>query len=365
MFQKKKKGIFPWLLELLKQVLKDIILLYRNFLHWNLSKILIKISSFLLWIILSSPFLIIIVVFCFIDPINWWDIITSTVDRNNMSLELVRDIWTYPFFIIIETLLWILAFFAFFLWNSYSLPLESNLYLSYINSDRIKLFKNYYFKVDKIKKHILIMLRIVWFLFIPILIFLLSFIIFYIVVNLFWIQTTESSLLFKGLVFILWILFIACIFAFIYIGYRVNFSYMIFMDSKKYKKEETPKFYIKESFKLTKWIVFIRFLLIIIFILTILLPFSIFSSSLAKDEVEIKNYLVYKYWLVDVTKEKSVENYYKSLDLKYSEMSDEQLETLITYNWYLQYIFYIFSLLFLSGVVNMTLISFYRRELMK
>ena len=79
----------------------------------------------------------------------------------------------------------------------------------------------------------------------------------------------------------------------------------------------------------------------------------------------MRNYLVYKYWLVDVTKKKSVENYYKTLELKYINMTDAQLENLITYNWNLHYVFYIFSFLFLSGVVNMSLVSFYRRDLMK
>ena len=52
-----------------------------------------------------------------------------------------------------------------------------------------------------------------------------------------------------------------CFLAFLYLAYRLSFSYMIMMDAKNYPETKGASFYIKESFAVSKGIKIFKFIL--------------------------------------------------------------------------------------------------------
>jgi len=56
-------------------VIEDIILLYRNFIHWNISKLIIALWGFVLGMIMSIPFFVVVLILASIDPIDWTQIL--------------------------------------------------------------------------------------------------------------------------------------------------------------------------------------------------------------------------------------------------------------------------------------------------
>jgi hypothetical protein len=78
-----KEGFFFFL----KTIYRDILLLYRNFFHWNVSKILITISSFLFALFLSLPFFLILAVIMYFDPIDWRDMLKNIASNQIFALS--------------------------------------------------------------------------------------------------------------------------------------------------------------------------------------------------------------------------------------------------------------------------------------
>jgi len=61
---------------------------------------------------------------------------------------------------------------------------------------------------------------------------------------------------------------------FLYLAYRVSFSYMILMDSKNYPEKKSAMFYVKESFFISKGVKIFKFILFLILFTLIMLPFD-------------------------------------------------------------------------------------------
>jgi hypothetical protein len=57
------------------KVYLDILTVYKNFVHWNISKIIISIVSFLFGILLALPFLLLAGFIAYLSPIDWKSII--------------------------------------------------------------------------------------------------------------------------------------------------------------------------------------------------------------------------------------------------------------------------------------------------
>jgi len=55
----------------LKLIFSDVAFTYKNFLHWNFSKILSFLVSILLGLTIALPIIVLVVIVAFIDPINW------------------------------------------------------------------------------------------------------------------------------------------------------------------------------------------------------------------------------------------------------------------------------------------------------
>lgn len=239
-------------MENIKKIFLDLWILYKNFIHWNISKILIYLFSFLLWILFSLPFFLVLSILFFVDPINWKDIISTYFTTGTVGFSFFEAISVWIWYIILEWLLFILWFFWFIFWYSYSFINILNLNLKYLNWEKISYMKNVYFDFTYIKKYFYI-LNWLWLFF---LVFLLLFLfIFFIVVMLFWWIDSVYNLSITNTYFNIFtlILFIIFVFVFLYYAFRLSFWYLVMLDDNNDIKNIKWIYFIKRSYNITSW----------------------------------------------------------------------------------------------------------------
>ena len=370
---------------LIKNIFLDIFNLFRNFFHWNLSKIFILIWSFVLSFLSILPFVLIIFIY-------WY---FAWIDLTQLFFQILsKQLWTNLF---VNLLLYIIII-IFFIIYLYQYILLIKLNFEYLEWKKLKYIKNYYFNITKIKRYIILTLLNFAVLLIPVIFFLL---IIWILMIFNWsINETINSLLTSGNNFFSWfsfISFIISIIAFIYILFRICFSYFIFIDDEK--NEKKILYYFKKSFKITKWFkVFFKFLSILIIFLIIQFPIRILLNFSEQSSVSIGNYIIYKnldqvenelvFRILSLPEKKITNvddleiyknlskeeqnllsfsniNYLQSLILEYSKFSDKQLNSNIRkYDRYI-ILLNIINFLFLYWITSMVFVSFYKRELVK
>lgn len=275
----KVKKIF--MLETLKSILWDIQLIYKNFFHWNISKILIYICSILLGILLSVPFILILAWSMYFDPIPWKEVISSYYQSGSLNMSLLSYVYNNMWILIGEAVLLLSAFLFFIFWYSYKTLTFTNIYFWYITGEKIPYFKNIYFHIQTIFSYIKLLSLVIVTLLIPILIFWISF---FILIYIFWwiemvfkLFDTGNNTLFS---IILWIIAFICLFVFMYLAYRLSFSYMILLDKNNYADKKWISFYIKESFHITSWLKIFKFLYLMILFSLCMLPLNYLGESL-------------------------------------------------------------------------------------
>jgi hypothetical protein len=116
------------ILKLIKSIFKDILKLYRNFLHWNISKVFISLGSIALSFLLALPFIIVLVIMYFYFDLNSY--ITS-LDVSLLSL--LGFLSGQPLVFILFLIFSLLTFFSALLGYSYRRILFTKLNLSYID----------------------------------------------------------------------------------------------------------------------------------------------------------------------------------------------------------------------------------------
>lgn len=295
------------MIQVIKNIFFDISLLFRNFIHWTSSKIVIYILSFLLWLLLSLPFLIILWILVFLDPINWNDIVFNFTTTQSVWLAFLEAISTHFIYLIFEVLIAVLAisFFAFG-YSYYILPL-TNVYLSYQKWEKLPISQNIYFDFKSIKKY----LYIVWWQSLAFLIpFLVFIIVFFVLIFSFWwvekVFSTYQNEMFSYFSLSLWITFLILFLVFIYLAFRVSFAVILFLDKNKNPEEKSWLFYVKDSFNISSWLKIFKFLWVLIIYTIILMPFNFLFSFLWDYEnwiidfwVFLVNFLVFS-WLFEM-----------------------------------------------------------------
>ena len=112
---------------LIKNTFLDLKLLYKNFFHWNLSKLIYSIYSTILAFALSLPFLFIILILFYIFSLG--EYINST---NVNPYSLISFFFEKPIVFFILFILSILTIFTFLFLYFYNITLLFNLNLNYI-----------------------------------------------------------------------------------------------------------------------------------------------------------------------------------------------------------------------------------------
>lgn len=283
------------MIQTIKNILADISVLYKNFFHWNISKVLILITSISLWILLSLPFFIILAVVVFFDPIEWKDIVYNYYTTQTIGLSLMTALSSHLFYILIEWFLFILAAGFFMFWASYKTITMTKLNLDYLSGEPTLYFKNIYFNFWKIFKFLWIISWIWIILLIPFLIFIISF---FIILFSFWWIDKVYALLQDGYLNMFSVLTLTSFFinllVFIYLAYRSTFASILMLDEKNYPETQKSLYYVKESFKITSWLKIFSFLAVLIAFTLIMLPIDYLWKYLEGSS----SLLQFLYWVI-------------------------------------------------------------------
>lgn len=216
----------------LKQVFQNIVLLYRNFLHWNISKICIFLYANIVGFVVSIPFVGIIVYQYFASY--------STLGLSVSAQEfLLNNIGT----IIITILLLLCIIMIFISTYTYGNFLLQNVYKSYLVGEKLPYTKNLYFSGKHFRAYIGILGWIGLYLLAPIMVGIILIIPFGLLAR----ASIGLSPFIAGVISL--VFFIGLLIWFTYLVIRMIFAYCILLYSDEVLK---AKIYICESFRMTK-----------------------------------------------------------------------------------------------------------------
>jgi len=358
---------------MLKNIFKNILFLYKNIFHWNISKVLISISSYLLGIWLSIPFFLVFFILVYFSPFDFskifsifYGLMTIWIDWIFYIIKEMQNGLFWVIILIISFLAWILTL---FLGKFYAKILLIKLNLNYLENKKLEFKKNKYFNLKLFIKTSKIFLIVFSYLLILFLLFIIFFTITYFI---FWsselsIESFKSSNNFK--IFSWIILFYVIIFSLIwlYIIYRTYFSYYILAENKNYSALEC----IKKSITLTKKFKNILKFIIINFILLLLyFPFSYIQQSIDKSSQLLNTYIDLSNKKISGIKfiynskidEKIV---YNSLKEKYKDFSNTELMWKSRFLFFLQIFYFIFNFIFIYWILDLIYANFYKKTLNK
>jgi len=339
-------------------VLRDIVFAYKNFLHWNVSKVLISLWSFMLGVILSLPVFIIIIILWIFDSIIWSEIIAYALSGSNVaSYELIGHVATHPFNLIWMVFLLIIAIWLFLLWSWYSLFLKAELSLGYVKEKKLKYKKNYYFHRWYILKFLGIISWSSLYLLIPIIVWLGTVFLLYLLYDIWFLN-------FDGLSIAIAIVSIIIIVYELYLLYRLLFWYIILADDTKKKHLKTARFYVKESMKITKWKVFFKFMFLYILFVIFILPSSLLDNYLEQTWGIMRDAMIYNSWLLQDLEPEQIQ-YYEYISEEYNDMTSEEINSKLNSLGILRFLLYIITYLVISWVFVLGTTSFYKRILVK
>jgi hypothetical protein len=122
---------------------------------------------------------------------------------------------------------------------------------------------------------------------------------------------------------------------FLYLYYRVVFSYFIFSDDKYYDENKNVLSYIKESFNKTRKIKdLFKYISIFVIYIILILPINYLDQTLEKRSIDFKNYFTYLNFLEE-EKNNMVQNdiyYIESLKLNYGGLTTDEVSKKININ---------------------------------
>ena len=334
----------------------DVSLLYKNFFHWNISKLIIFVWSILLGLISVVPLILIFLIYTFFSSS---DVNIGMLIKWMLTGSLLND-----FFWNIILLLIVVFYFIFY---SYWNLLLINIY-NYYQDNKILLYKkNEYFNFKKICNFLKLTIVNFVILFIPVLFFS---ILVWILVLFSGGLTQATSIVnenpFNYITISFYVFFILCFLFMFYLFYRIMFSYLVFSDKNYYDNKKNVFNYIKESFNKTKKIKsFFKFFTIIILFLIITIPIKIVWVALKNNVKILTDYSIYKKLNQDQKEQitKTDPYYFESLELEFKWFSDNELTRKLDLNELYIMLFSVFSFLFINWLFVMIYSSFYRREL--
>lgn len=242
---------------LIKTTFSNFSILYKNFLHWNILKILINIFPILLGLLLALPFFWIFFWFVYFDPINWQEIIWSYVNTKSIWLSFLTAVTSHFFYVLVEVLLLVISIWLFLFWYSYRVVLFSKINMDYVSFKKTPYFsKNIYFDFKYIFKYLSIVSWTWLILLIPFLIFLILMRVY--VFSFWWVDEIYKTMLqsqINTFSTVSLVTFLILVLVFVYLSYRLSYSYILILDENKDElKDKTWLYFVKKSFEITSWI---------------------------------------------------------------------------------------------------------------
>lgn len=357
--------------KIIKMWFFDIRIPLKNFVHWNISKLLVRAGWLLLWGVFWLPFLLLLLLCWWLDPIEWMQILNSAPEvLDILVLSTISENILIAWFEIL-LLLVVLTFLV--LGWSYAGILQLNVYKHYYLWEKLPFKKNFYFDIEKFIKYTGVIGWIGVWLIIPICIFLITTIVlFFIFINVYGgFENFKNVLLLSGKnAFSVLEFFVAliCAIAFIYMVVRVLFANYIFVESFDGKTKLHPaKWYVTQSFKLTKGYIYIWRIIAFIAVFAISLGvFSIPDDYVQSKREQMNDYIAFKTSSgasLEAIEDIDVQEYYANLEDTYSQYTGEQFLTEFSRYGYVHTILAIISFLVLEGLMEMAIYSFYKNAL--
>ncbi|MDD2907577.1 MAG: hypothetical protein PHH98_02955 [Candidatus Gracilibacteria bacterium] len=336
-----------------KSIFNDTTLVYKNLLHWNISKILIFIWSTVLAFIAVIPFAIIFFAYSLISGVPFSDFINSIV--NNVFMTSLTGNIIYLIALLSYTISYLFGFLLFI-----------KLYNSYLNGDKLAYFKNAYFDYKLYLRYFLLSLAGILILFIPIFFFVI--ILFIMVIAFGGLESSTAMVLSQSnnaFSIISLIIFILLLVKLYYLFFRFVFSYFILLENSEEKMGIIT--ILKKSFNITKgYKKFLKTTLIFLVVLTIYAPFAVISTYISGNYTDLNDYAKYLD-LKDEDKDylKSLNPYlYEGLEVKYEGKDLLVIESMQTRYYIYLKLYSIFEFIFIFGVFTMVLNSVYRRVIL-
>lgn len=338
-------------------VAQDVWLLYKNFVHWNISKCCITVATFFLGVALSLPFFGIMILLFFVDPISWIDIFSSSSLDQTVAIELFSQLLLHPIYVIFETILFLLGAFFFVVGTSYSVALSTHLSYSYISGKPLDYKKNYYFDRAVISQYIRVFFRALGYMALPLLIGVIGFAILYMLY-------LSGNISFGTISNLSWYLVIAVGLVFGYISYRIAFVYVLMFESQQWTLFLSPKELLSKSFDLTKGKVVFPFILFMFLFWLVIGPFASYGERLERWAEDKKAYLAYSTGKTPInTKEAELD--YQSLQGIYGELPDQEVLSSLVWTQRKIFLYSVIGFILIEGVFQMLLVSFYLHFLRK
>jgi len=341
----------------LKNTFKNVGILYKNFLHWNISKVSIWIFSLLIALVMTLPVVAISLILCWIMWVDWLGyLLTFSAGTLNAAVIYTVDFFIFCFFAIISAL-------TFFLSLSYGKIMYFDLNLQYLENKKAEYLKTKFFSPKLFLKFYNISLWVGLYLLIPVWVFII-WMIAAIAVNG-WVNETGVALDNWNQVLAVgtFIVAIVSISIFVYLSYRLYFSYVWLVDFKKFEELQPAKNYVKHSFKITRgWKKPLKLIGILFIFALIIAPYTIFSQALENTFNDMSNYSKY----VEMGEQEKLlitqqNPQFQSVILKYQDVNIWDLQRNISlYNFMLIFLG-VFGFLIITGIIEMVMVSHYKQ----
>lgn len=338
----------------LSHIFKDILFAYRNFFHWAISKLCISIWSNILGILIAIPFIILVIVFGFIDPIDWLRLFSSLEIQDSVFLEALA---VHPFWFIFMILLTCTGILAFLLSWSYFLLLNARLALKYVERKKLDYKKNLYFSPQHILKFIELISWNFLYLLAPVMIWCGGIFFIYMLYNTqqIWFTTLSYSLLWTTIILI---------FALLYVSYRILFWYIILAQEKDSAHVHKARKYLYNSIDITQGRNIWKFFFVLILYSIIMTPFRMGEDYIQSNITGMKDTLAYKTKVIETIDAEDMP-YYEYITKEYETYTNEELIDSIVMFSRVRIIYFIFSYFVFWGLFTLLMTSFYLRVLQK
>lgn len=233
-------------------IIWNIFIVYRNFFHWNLHKIVVFFYSILFGLVISSPFLALATFLLY--KISWvlspsWVVnffSTWQIDYSILT-SFLQNIGLFISTIVVLFIVISIFIFTFM----YGYLLLQIVYKNYLEGNKLLIRANEYLNFKLIYKYLWVLARISLYLLIPVAVFLLYV---FMILGLWFISETVKSIFSSWNLFIQIIhftIFSSIIIYFLFLAFRMAFAYIALLYTTDLSRE--AKSYIKESFELTRW----------------------------------------------------------------------------------------------------------------
>lgn len=340
---------------LIKNTFLDISLVFRNFIHWNTSKVIILLEAALLWTLITLPLILIYFISTGFSITDLYILVNSIFFNWQ---------WLNSFF---AELIYIVSYILFSVSFLYSYVLLIKINKSYIEWKKEKILNKIYLDYKLFFKYLRLAFLYL-FISLPIIVSLII-----CLISIWAMWWTEAVLMvvsvsvYNSFTIIFWILFAVSIILTVYLWYRFIFAF--FLLSEEENKEKWLFKLLKESFKITSgYKKLLKLILLSLVILLALTPFNYLGSSINSNNNDIINYVNYSALTEDQKLQVLSWNngyYFNEISVKYDQQDLEVIKTSSTIYAALSLVFTIFNFLVLNGLLLMMLTSFYNRNLIK